>query len=135
MVKQMNSYELRMFVNGQAMSGGEISQGLRRARFLGLASTAPMYSFFSFWDLFPGLQLNQVGGCSIPGELYSVTYEMLYQDLLVLEPAELELSVIQLSDGSGSLAMVVRDGAESRPGVVNISKYGGWRAYLKTKHL
>ena len=64
-----------------------------------------------------------------------MTYEMLYQDLLVLEPAELELSVIQLSDGSGSLAMVVRDGAESRPGVVNISKYGGWRAYLKTKHL
>ncbi len=122
-----------MFVNGQAMSGGEIS--FRRATFLGLASTAPVYSFFSFWDRFPGLQLKRVGGFSISGELYSVTYEILYQDLLVLEPAELELSVIQLSDGNGSLAMVVREGAESMPGVVNISKYGGWRAYLKTKHL
>lgn len=131
----MDNYDLRMFVNGQAMSGGEISQGLSKARFIGAISTAAMYDFYSFRDEFPGLKLNNVSGFSIPGELYAVTYEILFNDLLPLEPPELELSVIQLSDGSGSMAMVVREGTQSLTGVSNISASGGWRSYLKTKSL
>lgn len=130
---KLKNNELRMFVNGQAMSGGEISEGLRNATFLGPSSTASIYDFFSFRDEFPGLKLNRIVGYSIPGELYAVTYDILFSDLLPLEPEELELGVIQLSDGSGSLAMLVREGAENLPGVINISEYGGWRAYLKTK--
>lgn len=130
----MDNFELRMFVNGQAMSGGEISQGLARAKFIGPASTAAIYDFYSFRDEFPGLKLNRNSGFSIPGELYSVTYEILFNDLLPLEPEELELNVIQLEDGSGSLAMIVREGAQLLPDVTNISSLGGWRSYLKTKN-
>ena len=122
-----------MFVNGQAMSGGEISEGLRHATFLGPANTAPIYDFYSFRDEFPGLKLNRVVGHSVPGELYAVTYEILFSDLLPLEPEELELGVIQLADGSGSLAMIVREGAQNLENVENISEFGGWRAYLRTK--
>lgn len=131
----MDNYDLRMFVNGQAMSGGEISQGLSKARFIGAISTAAMYDFYSFRDEFPGLKLNNVSGFSIPGELYAVSYDILFNYLLPLEPPELELSVIQLSDGSGSMAMVVREGTQSLTGVSNISASGGWRSYLKTKLL
>ena len=129
----MENYELRMFVNGQAMSGGEISQGLSKAKFIGATSTAPIYDFYSFRDEFPGLKLNRISGFSIPGELYSVTYDTLFNDLLPLEPPELELSVIQLSDGRGSMAMVVREGTQSLAGVSNISSLGGWRSYLQMK--
>lgn len=129
----MKNFELLMFVNGQAMSGGKISQGLRKAAFLGPANTAAIYDFYSFRDEFPGLKLNRASGRSIPGELYSVNYEILFSELLPLEPVELELGVIQISDGSGSLAMVVREGSEKLSGVIDISKYGGWHAYLKTK--
>ena len=129
----MNNFELRMFVNGQAMSGGEISQGLTRAKFIGPIDTAPIYDFYSFRDEFPGLKLNTSSGFSIPGELYSVTYDILFSDLLPLEPPELELGVIKLSDGSGSMAMIVRKGAQSLAGVTNISSLGGWRSYLQAK--
>jgi hypothetical protein len=129
----VKNIELLMFVNGQAMSGGEISRGLSGAVFLKSASTAAIYDFYSFRDEFPGLKLNISSGYSIPGELYSVNYEILFTKLLPLEPKELELGVIQLSDGSGSLAMVVRDGSEKLAGVVKISQYGGWRSYLSTK--
>lgn len=129
----MKNFELLMFVNGQAMSGGKISHGLSEAVLLGPARTAPLYDFYSFRDEFPGLKLNQSAGYSIPGELYSVNYGILFSKLLPLEPPELELGVIKLSDGSGSLAMLCRDGAENLAGVTNISKYGGWSAYLLTQ--
>ena len=127
----MDNYELTMFVNGQAMSGGEISVGLAKAKFLGPSSTAPIYDFYSFRDEFPGLKMNLNSGNSIRGELYAVTYRILSDDLLPLEPEELELGIIKLLDGSGSLAMVVRDGAEKLPNVLNITKFEGWHAYKK----
>jgi len=128
----MRNSDLRMFVNGQAMSGGEIAVGLRNASLIGEASTADIYNFYSFRDEFPGLKINRAGGFSIPGELYSVTYEILHDQLLPLEPEELELGVIKLADGSGTLAMVVRDGAEKLSGVTDISALGGWRAYKRS---
>ena len=127
----VDNHELTMFVNGQAMSGGEISVGLAKAKYLGPSSTASIYDFYSFRDEFPGLKMNLNSGKSIHGELYSVTYRILNEDLLPLEPEELELGIIKLVDGSGSLAMVVRDGAEKLPNVLNITKFGGWHAYKK----
>lgn len=119
-----------MFVNGQAMSGGSISHALSDARFLGPAHTAPDYRFFSVRDVFPGLHPVAAGGASIVGELYEVTYDVLRERLLPEEPPELELGVIQLSDGSGSLSMRMRAEALTAPGVVDISAFGGWHAYL-----
>ncbi|MFI6509111.1 gamma-glutamylcyclotransferase [Streptosporangium sp. NPDC050855] len=121
---------LRMFVNGQAMSGGSLNDALAGARFLGPAETAPRYRFYSVRDEFPGLSPVPGGGHAVPGELYEVTYEILRERLLPGEPPELELGVIELSDGSGSLCMRMRAEAISAPGVTDISEAGGWRAHL-----
>lgn len=126
----MATDEIRMFVNGQAMSGGSISDALQGARFIGATSTAARYRFFSVRDEFPGLHPVDVEGRSVPGELYSLPYSMLREQLLPREPPELELGVIELADGSGSLSMRMRAAALTGPGVVDISDASGWRAYL-----
>ncbi|WP_047868561.1 gamma-glutamylcyclotransferase [Nocardiopsis sp. RV163] len=121
---------VRMFVNGQAMSGGDISHALEGARFLGPARTAPHYRFYSVRDEFPGLHPVERDGRSVPGELYEVEYAQLRERLLPEEPEELELGVIEMADGSGSLAMRMRASALTLPEVCDISEQGGWRAYL-----
>lgn len=125
---------LKMFVNGQAMSGGSINFALADARFLGAAETAPKYRFHSFRDEFPGLRPAESGedGLVVPGEIYEVTYEILRDKLLPNEPPELELTLIELADGSGSLSMCMRAGTAAHEGVVDISIHGGWRRYLDT---
>lgn len=122
---------LRMFVNGQALSGGSLNHALAEAEFLGPATTAPIYRFYSVRDEFPGLYPVAEGGYGIPGELYALTYDTLRESLLPNEPPELELTVIKLEDGSGSLSMRMRDDELAGDGVVDISDRGGWRAYLK----
>jgi hypothetical protein len=121
---------VRMFVNGEAMSGGRLHVNLRAATFCGPCSTAPRYRFFSVRDEFPGLHPVPAGGASIPGELYEVSYETLRESLLPAEPAELELGIIELADGSGSLSMRMRAAALTASGVVDITDRGGWLRYL-----
>jgi hypothetical protein len=71
------------------------------------------------------------GGATVPGELYEVSYAVLRDRLLPAEPPELELGIIELGDGSGSLAMRMRAEALDAPGVVDISERGGWLSYIK----
>lgn len=122
-----------MFVNGQAMSGGSLNSALNNATFLGTASTAPRYKFYSVRDEFPGLLPVERNGSTITGELYEADYQTLRERLLPNEPPELELCVIDLATGEGSLCMRMRDAAVNNPGVVDITSYGGWRAYLEMK--
>ena len=119
-----------MFVNGQAMSGGPLNDALASARFVGRVRTAPAYRFFSFDDVFPGLARVQGGGWSVPGEVYEVTYAELREKLLPREPAELELSVIELEDGRGALSMVCRSLPSSEAQAREITVPGGWRQHL-----
>jgi hypothetical protein len=121
---------VRMFVNGEAMSGGRLHVNLRAAAFCGPQSTAPRYRFFSVRDEFPGLHPVPAGGASIPGELYEASYETLRESLLPAEPPELELGIIELADGSGSLAMRMRAAALDAAGVLDITDQGGWLRYL-----
>ncbi|MCU1494390.1 MAG: hypothetical protein JWO62_2154 [Acidimicrobiaceae bacterium] len=121
-----------MFVNGEAMSGGRLHYAIGGATFLGARSTAPRYRFFSVRDEFPGLYLDQRDGVAVPGELYEASYEMIRERLLPAEPPELELGVIELDDGTGSLAMGMRSDALGLPGVLDISERGGWKAYRAT---
>lgn len=123
---------VKMFVNGEAMSGGSISGGLERATFLRRTSTAPWYRFYSVRDEFPGPSAVESGGRSIVGELYETSYELLRRELLPLEPPELELGIIQLVDGTGSLAMVVRSEVLGRPDLIDISDFGDWIKYRES---
>ncbi|WP_024799821.1 gamma-glutamylcyclotransferase [Nocardia sp. BMG51109] len=122
---------VRMFVNGQALSGGSLNDALAGARLIGEVKTAPRYRFYTVRDEFPGLYPVASGGVSVPGEVYEVSYEVLREKLLPREPSELELTVIELDDGSGSLSMKMREESLGLPGVSDISDRGGWIAYGK----
>ncbi len=125
-----------MFLNGTAMSGQPDHHAVDGARFLGPASTAPLYRFYAVRDAFPGLYPIPAGakaglrGASIEGELYELPEEMLYDSLMPEEPAELELGVVELADGTVVNAMHLQF-ERIAPGdhVVDIAGLGGWRAY------
>lgn len=120
-----------MFVNGQAMRGGSLHHALSDATFLGPALTAARYRFYAFPAGFPGISpAPEGGGVQVTGEIYEMTYADLREMLLPGEPDELELSAIELADGSGCLSMVVRAGLDLTGEAVDISDLASWRAYL-----
>lgn len=125
--------KVKMLVNGQAMSGGTLNHALEGARLIGAVETAPLYRFYCVRDEFPGLFPVAENRVSVPGELYEVDYSVLGEQLLPHEPAELELTVVQLSDGTGGLCMKMRTEALDTPGVTDISACGGWLVYLASK--
>jgi hypothetical protein len=150
-----------MFLNGGAMSGGPLNHLLRGAPLVGVVRTAPRYRFYSVGDRFPALaevhDPNITGpsngdvaavaalpgvsgvsgvaavaaGVSVVGELYDVPWEVLRESLLPAEPAELELGVIELDDGSGVLSMIRRRTYAEPEGLYrDISEHADWRAYV-----
>ena len=149
-----------MFLNGGAMRSGPLHYLLAGARFVGVVRTAPRYRFYSVGDRFPalaelpettgpqevgagagagagvgtdadaGASTGAGGGVSIAGELYEVPWEVLRESLLPAEPAELELGVIELEDGSGCLSMIRRRTYHESPGLYrDISDHADWRSY------
>ena len=119
-----------LFVNGGGMRGGEVHYSIEGLPFLGEARTASRYRFFSIRDEFPGLWPVAEGGVSVPGELYEVPLDVIRDRFIPAEPPELELSVIEMDDGSSAVAVVLREAAHrAGTGLTDISEAGGWRAY------
>jgi hypothetical protein len=117
-----------MFLNGDGMRGGVAHQHIEGFPLVAECRTAPLYRFFSVRDEFPGLYPATEGGRPILGELYDVPMEPL-RALLVSEPPELELSIVELEGGELSFGMVLRDAEHDRGIHKDITEYGGWRAY------
>jgi gamma-glutamylcyclotransferase (GGCT)/AIG2-like uncharacterized protein YtfP len=122
----------RMFLNGTAMAGGADHQLVGDSVFLGAARTAPRYRFHSVDDRYPALEDVGANGASVDGELYEIDYAQLREVLLPAEPDGLELGVIELADGSGSFAMVLR---RPRPQVLteDISALASWHAFRQAR--
>jgi gamma-glutamylcyclotransferase (GGCT)/AIG2-like uncharacterized protein YtfP len=120
-----------LFCNGGAMRGGNLHHTVSQHRFLGPAKTAPKYRFFSVRDEFPALLLSETGGAAIEGELYDVPMENIRTDFLPEEPAELELTVVELADGRSVLAVALRPGLvdSAADQLTEITDKGGWRRY------
>jgi gamma-glutamylcyclotransferase (GGCT)/AIG2-like uncharacterized protein YtfP len=117
-----------MFLNGDGMRGGRAHYTIEGAPLIGERRTAPLYRFYSVREEFPALSPAAEGSQPILGELYDVPMGPL-SALLATEPPELELSIIELSGGELSFAMVLRE-AEHQLGLhKDITSYGGWRAY------
>jgi hypothetical protein len=126
---------VRFFVNGQAMSGGILHGPLaEHALALGDAETAPCYRLWAWKDEFPALQWTPSAGWRVPGELYLLDYSVLRDLILPAEPPQLELGVIKLGDGRGTMAMHLRAGIPSdSPELHEIRAGSGWRDYRRTK--
>ena len=118
-----------LFVNGEGMRGGTVHPNIAGHPFLGEVSTAPRYRFWSVGDRFPALEPVDEGGVTVPGELYDVPLTVIRDAFIPAEPPELELSVIELADGSAALAVVLRADVLGSPELVDISAAGGWRTY------
>lgn len=120
-----------LMTNGEGMRGGAVHHNIEGHPFLGEVQTAPKYRFYSIRDEFPGLYpVGADGGGTVTGELYDVPLEVLRDAFLPDEPPELELGVVELADGRGSLCMVLRASEHGRH--QDITEHGGWRAYRAT---
>jgi hypothetical protein len=117
-----------MFLNGDGMRGGSAHRHIEGVPLLGSRRTAPAYRFYSIRDEFPGLYPVRQGGQPVLGELYDVPMAPL-RELLVTEPPELELSIVELEHGELSFGMVLRQAEHDRGHHRDITSYGGWRAY------
>ena len=118
-----------LFVNGDGMRGGRVHHTIEAHPFLGAARTAPRYRFFSVRDEFPALW-PAADGVSVEGELYDVPLDVIRDAFIPAEPPELELSVVELEDGSSALVVMLRaDVHAAGDGLKDISAHGGWRAY------
>jgi gamma-glutamylcyclotransferase (GGCT)/AIG2-like uncharacterized protein YtfP len=118
-----------LFVNGEGMRGGSVHHSIADHPFLGEATTAPRYRFYSVGDRFPALWPVASGGRPVPGELYDVPLEVVRDSFMPSEPPELELGVIELADGSAALAVLLRSELLGSPELTDISDAGGWRAH------
>ncbi|MEU9077308.1 gamma-glutamylcyclotransferase [Kitasatospora sp. NPDC048538] len=126
----------RIFFNGQAMVGGPFHAKVADA-LVGPARTAPGYRFFAIdvdgeKDVCPGLLADSGVDSAIVGELYDISLDHLRDVILPGEPRELELGVIKLEDGSACLSMLLARGELERGVHREITRHGGWRAYLAT---
>jgi hypothetical protein len=121
-----------MFLNGTAMAGQRDHACHQGSTFLGPARTAASFRFFAVRDEFPGLLRVPEAGRVIEGELYDIPEEILRNQLLPAEPAELVLGTIELIDGEVVHAMLL-DPSLLAPGgqIVDISEFGGFRAYQR----
>jgi gamma-glutamylcyclotransferase (GGCT)/AIG2-like uncharacterized protein YtfP len=120
-----------LFCNGGAMRGGNLHHTVSQHRFVGAVTTAPKYRFFSVRDEFPALLLSDAGGAAIEGELYDVPMHNIRTDFLPSEPAELELTVVELADGRSVLAVALRPGLVDSIAdqLTEITREGSWRKY------
>lgn len=117
--------------NGEGMRGGSVHHTIADQPFVGERETAAKYRFFSVRDEFPGiLPVTDESGFAVRGELYDVPLEVVRDRFLPDEPAELELGVVELADGTAALSMVLRQGERGLH--ADITEYGGWRAYRES---
>ncbi|HEY0813033.1 MAG TPA: gamma-glutamylcyclotransferase [Pseudonocardia sp.] len=116
-----------MFLNGTAMAGGADHHLVGDAPLVAVTTTAPRYRFYAVDGRYPALDDVGAGGAAVQGEVYDLSWEQLREVLLPGEPPGLELGAIELADGSGSLAMILRRGYRAE--LVDISAKAGWRAY------
>jgi allophanate hydrolase-like protein len=124
------SVTVPLFLNGEGMRGGRVHPSIAHYTFLGEVRTAPRYRFYACEGGFPALWPVTEGGVSVPGELYALPLEAVRDEFMPVEPPELELAVIELADGSASLAVQLRPEVHAGGhGLLDISDRGGWRAY------
>ncbi len=119
-------------VNGTLMRGLELNSNLQQvgAVFGSEIATAPIYRLWSIGDRHPAMMRVSAGGESIDLEIWSVPLAGLAQ-ILQQEPAGLCVGKIKLADDREVLGVLGEPFlCEGQP---EITKFGGWRNYLKSK--
>lgn len=119
-------------VNGTLMRGLELNDNLQQvgAVFGSEIETAPIYRLWSIGDRHPAMMRVSAGGRSIELEIWSVPVAGLAK-ILQQEPAGLCIGKIKLADNREVLGVLGEPFlCEGQP---EITKFGGWRNYMKSK--
>lgn len=119
----------RVFICGSALRGQPDHGNLQDATFLKEARTAPQYRLHSVKDGWhPGIYEVELGGISIPGELYELSMAQ-YDHLVSTEPPNMYPAEVMLHDGETAIAMLYPKALIDEHGWPDISDIGGWAAY------
>ena len=123
---------IRLAVNGTLMRGLELNGNLiaAGATFARETITGPHYRLWSIDDRHPAMVRVGRGGSAIAVEVWEVPIAGLAV-LLLAEPSGLCVGKVRLADGEETLGVlgepVLCEGQRE------ITKYGGWRAYLAAR--
>ena len=122
---------LELFVIGAHLSGQPLNHQLsgRGGRLVRPARTAPRYRLHALATEPPKPGLLEVGpgGASIDGELWELPPQTL-ATLLAALPEPMLLGSVELADGSAVTGFFCH--ASAVEGAPDITRFGGWRAYL-----
>ncbi|MBW4662354.1 MAG: glutamyl-tRNA amidotransferase [Drouetiella hepatica Uher 2000/2452] len=128
----MESERVDLAVNGTLMRGLELNGNLLAvgAEFVKDAVTAPIYRLWTISDVHPAMMRVATGGGAIALEVWSVPVAGLAK-ILLQEPPGLCVGKVQLAGDEEVLGVL------GEPilceGQVEITRWGGWRAYKAAK--
>jgi hypothetical protein len=124
---------INLAVNGTLMRGLALNSNLVElgATFLREAMTESAYRLWSIGDIHPAMVRVREGGAAIAVELWQVPAAGLGL-LLLQEPPGLSIGKVRLADGE--LVLGVLGEPILCEHQLEITKWGGWRAYMASKH-
>lgn len=128
----MKDERVNLAVNGTLMQGLELNENLLQvgAEFVQETTTAPIYRLWSIQDVHPAMMRVAEGGAAIALEIWSVPVTGL-ASILLQEPPGLCIGKVQLADGEQCLGVLGEPMLCA--GQLEITQYGGWRAYRATR--
>jgi len=123
---------IELAVNGTLMRGLELNANMHEANatFLREAMTAPVYRLWSIGDRHPAMLRVVSGGRSIALEVWAVPPDGLAK-ILMHEPPGLCIGKVTLAGGEEVLGVLGEPALCE--GQRDITRYGGWRAYLAAR--
>ncbi|NCJ08730.1 glutamyl-tRNA amidotransferase [Synechococcales cyanobacterium C] len=116
-------------VNGTLMRGLALNANFLAlgATFAAETVTAPIYRLWSIEEGYPAMQRVSQGGAAIALELWQLPVASL-ATLLEQEPPGLCVGKVHLANGEAVLGIVAE--AITCEGQLDITPWGGWRAYI-----
>ena len=119
----------RIFICGSALRGQPDHKNLQTAKFIKEAKTQPKYRLHAAGDGWhPAIYEVEIGGISIPGEVYEITLEE-FDNLASTEPPNMYPADVILVDGEVLTAFLYPQELVQKYNWPDISDLGGWAAY------
>jgi allophanate hydrolase len=137
-VQEIRSDRMMIAVVGAHLTGQPLNYQLteRDARFVRTAKTAPSYQLFALPGTSPPkpglIRIRAEGGVSIDLEIWELPVAQ-FGNFMRDVPSPLTIGMIHLSDGRAVKGFLCEEAAVQE--AVNISGFGGWKAYLKSQTL
>jgi len=134
--QEIRSDRMMIAVVGAHLTGQPLNYQLtdREARFVRAAKTAPSYQLFALPGTSPPkpglIRIGAEGGVSIDLEVWELPVAQ-FGSFLRDVPSPLTIGMIHLSDGRAVKGFLCEEAAVQD--ALNISAFGGWKAYLKSQ--